>query len=1483
MVSCALSRLMQTGTGEGGNTPMVGCKALVMGWIALTLAAGFSGHSAAQTPPSPTGAPSTNQVLELEGEEGYFELPSGMFDGLKAATIVGWVRFDQLASSRFVDFGQSEQSISIGTGEYTPDLEFEIWDDEHKSHIVSVKGVIGRHQWFQVAAVSGPGGMKLYYNGEFIGGNDYTGSFAEVKSGRHNRVGRNHRSDEDRSALPDGAGSFDDLSVWNRELTSFEIRSLMTTPPTGSEPGLVGFWNFDDGTGTDLSIGRHHGRLLGKAKTSRTPHPSVAGTTPLSQVTGHVVDSGQRPVPGALVALRRRHETFRTTHTDSAGRYQLFVPDDEGPGDVVAESGQKVAWAVNVAPRRGGIQTVDLQLAAPVSLSGRVTALDGSPLASVVVQAVHGTPGIIPDSNAPVEESTLTDRQGRYQLLRLRPRDYVVRIYTPAGYVTADASLLSKMGSSGQESGIDFRIPPFRKGDWKTLGNDVGVASLGIRSLHRDADGSLWIGTRNGLSHFDGATTSNYTTEDGLAGNDIASVTQDASGTLWVASENGGLSRREGERFVQVHLTDIEANRSLNGVHATTDGRVWVGGTGLFCLNGTNITRYSETNGLPAVQVFKVTSGPDHRLWLGTDMGLVSFDGSRFVNVVREAGLVPFVADGPRVAPDGSVWFGSWGQGLWRYDPSAPPGSSFRHWTIHDGLISDLVWSVEFGPNKTVWVATGDGVSRFDGTNFVNFTREDGLADNHVSVIRRDSDGLVWFATEAGLTRYDPESAATFTSADGLPTTNVRKAVRGVDGRLWTGTSAGLTWYDGHRWQTVTAHDGLPSNDIEAMAPHPDGRICLSTPVGIGLFGGGRYTPLSVPPEHSRDISCISVADDGTIVAGTVGGDLIRWMDSTSMASVTHQARVSQQKVLSVVCVSSNLIWLGLDAGGGVVRIERWVDGSGEVIEKRTVFRADDGLADDYGAALAVAPDKTIWIGGTRGLTRSTRSGFTQFNRRAEGGGERVSSILIDSRGFLWSGSRTGVRFHDGNLWSHLDTQDGLPSNDVRSIAEDSEGGIWFCTDKGLTRYRRRTRPPPSPTVAIINPRTRESADSPAAISTDEVGTFELGLTELRTLPENRMFRWCVLDGNIRPDLIPLNCDWSRVQRGNLISWSTHHAGTYTMAVQFIDRDLNYSRPAVLAFVAEIPWFRNILYLGPLAAFNGCLIGWGLWARVLYLRKRREAARLRERLLEEEHNGRLAAEASTARIEMQNRELEEARIAADAANHAKSQFLANISHELRTPLNAIIGYSEMVQEELQDRGETSLVPDLQRIHSAARHQLTLVNDILDLSKIEAGKMTLNLEQFDLTPLIVDVQSTVQPLVARKRNLLRMEGLPESCRMHSDPTRLKQVLFNLISNAAKFTENGTVTLRFASSAVNGAPSVTISVIDTGIGMTPEQLTRLFQAFSQADTDIVKRFGGTGLGLAISRQFATLMGGELTVESTPGVGSRFHLVLPLEALP
>lgn len=538
-------------------------------------------------------------------------------------------------------------------------------------------------------------------------------------------------------------------------------------------------------------------------------------------------------------------------------------------------------------------------------------------------------------------------------------------------------------------------------------------------------------------------------------------------------------------------------------------------------------------------------------------------------------------------------------------------------------------------------------------------------------------------------------------------------------------------------------------------------------------------------------------------------------------------------------------------------------------------------MPDDYGAALALGKQGEVWIGGLRGVTRFSDNRFTQFNRRTEGGGERVSALFLDGIGFLWVAGNTGVRFFDGNLWSRLDEHDGLASKDVRGVAQDSRGNIWFCSDKGLTRYHRRARASPSPEVTLIHPGELGASKKSNRFTTDEVGSFEVGMKEFRTVPENRLFRWQVLKGTIDRGSPIDDSHWNRITGPTPISWSTNRSGAYSLAVQFVDRDLNYSPVTVLPFLVATPWFRNPVYLVPLTIGNGALVGWGVWARFLYLRKQREAERLRELLLAEEHNARLAAEASAARVERQYHELQEARVAADAANHAKSQFLANISHELRTPLNAIIGYSEMVQEELHDSGDTRLIPDLQRIHSAAHHQLSLVNDILDLSKIEAGKMTLNLEHFDLPPLIRDIESMVHPLIVRKRNQMTVENLPESCRLYSDPGRLKQILFNLISNAAKFTENGQVTLRLAPAVFNDAPAMTLSVIDTGIGMRPEQLGRLFQAFSQADTEIVRRYGGTGLGLAISRQFAILMGGELTVESAPGVGSSFHLTIPVES--
>ncbi|WP_455199591.1 sensor histidine kinase [Kaarinaea lacus] len=252
-------------------------------------------------------------------------------------------------------------------------------------------------------------------------------------------------------------------------------------------------------------------------------------------------------------------------------------------------------------------------------------------------------------------------------------------------------------------------------------------------------------------------------------------------------------------------------------------------------------------------------------------------------------------------------------------------------------------------------------------------------------------------------------------------------------------------------------------------------------------------------------------------------------------------------------------------------------------------------------------------------------------------------------------------------------------------------------------------------------------------------------------------------------------------------------------------------------------------------------------------------------------------------LQSKSRELAVARDVANHANVAKSQFLANMSHELRTPLNAILGYSELVSEELQQYKNKGLERDLEKIHQAGSHLLELIDGILDLSKIEAGQMELHREAINVPHLLEEIKDTVSPLVNKNNNEIKLDMDFNDVVLFGDITKIRQILFNLISNAAKFTSNGTITLASRMLKVNDVRKIVFEVSDTGIGIAPENIDKLFDPFEQEDISTTRKYGGTGLGLTITKRFCTMMDGEIEVDSEQGKGTKFIVYLPFIEAP
>lgn len=777
----------------------------------------------------------------------------------------------------------------------------------------------------------------------------------------------------------------------------------------------------------------------------------------------------------------------------------------------------------------------------------------------------------------------------------------------------------------------------------------------------------------------------------------------------------------------------------------------------------------------------------------------------------------------------------------------------------------------------------------FDGTSFTAYTVSDGLAGNRVHAIHADEDGMLWFGSfGAGLARYDERGLTRFDRADGMAQSRATSLAEDAEGRLWIGTSGGVARWDGRRFENFTTANGLPNNRVLDLLRDRSGTMWIGTAGGVVRWRDGRFDSFA-ESDGLVDNRVMSLHEDaqGMLWIGTAQG-LSRW-DGRRFENFTKADGLPSEVIRSVASDREGRLWLS----HGDLGVSRLTPAGFESL------RGSGVLPNEQAAPVSTDRSGRIWAGfDALGVGRWNGESFEVFTPADGLGATYSQSFFQDADGVHWFGHNGKVSLFDDPAWSSLAPQESTSREHleaaVSAIRQLRDGSIWLATEDGVYRYQKSRPLKRRPSLTITADGEYREFNKPLEILTGRRVTFEFGYIDRRTPPEKQQFRYQILRGAGTTNPAAQLGVWSKASPATSVDWSTDEPGTYTFAVQYLNQDLRSSEPMLATLTVSIPWHANPAVTLPVGFSIIGLLGWGLFARRLYVRKQREAQRLREQLFEEEHRAREESERSRKEIESKaadlaesNRQLdtaraaaEEARASADAANKAKSSFLANMSHELRTPLNAILGYSEMLQEEARDLGQEAFIPDLEKIQGAGKHLLGLINDVLDLSKIEAGKMTFFLEDFDVATLVGEVAATIQPLVARNGNRLEVQCDPGIGTMRADVTKLRQTLFNLLSNASKFTERGVIRLvvEEQAPAAGSVPSLRFEVSDTGIGMSPQQLSKLFQSFSQADSSTSRRYGGTGLGLAISRKFCQLMGGEITVTSELGKGSTFVATLP-----
>ncbi len=627
----------------------------------------------------------------------------------------------------------------------------------------------------------------------------------------------------------------------------------------------------------------------------------------------------------------------------------------------------------------------------------------------------------------------------------------------------------------------------------------------------------------------------------------------------------------------------------------------------------------------------------------------------------------------------------------------------------------------------------------------------------------------------------------------------------------------------GH-WRTYGIPDGLPHNRVSSIVQDREGALWFGTEgAGVCRYDGDTYTTFTEQDGLANNrVRAVFQDREGALWFGTSNG--VNRYDGERFTIFNRRDGLAQFDIQSIYQDRKGTLWFG-HFGHGVTRYD------GETF---AILNHIDGLASGDVWSIFQDREGALWFGTKGGVSRYDGESIVSFTTEDGLAHNDVGSICQDREGALWFGTRGGgISRYNGKTFTTITSRDGLAHNDVLAIQPDQEGLVWCGTNGGgVTRYRPPTPvPPPVSIDAVLADRRHERVSEIAIPSTVALTTFEFHGTSFKTRPEAMVYRY---------RLKGYQEDW-KTTRERRMEYHSLPRGTYTFQVQAVDRDLVYSEaPATATLTVHLPYER----IGWMSALgiSILLIGWQS-VRVI----------LRDR-----------------RLQVANAELSAANEEIRLQTERKSAFFASMAHELRTPMNAIKGFTGLIMRRAGDHLPERQQQNLQKVDLASDHLLNIINDLMDLSKIEAGQMDVNLEDFDVASLVSLCRDTVSPLAEQKNGLELVQDVKHVGQVHTDRQRLQQVLINLLSNAIKFTDSGRVTVR----AFREGVDLVLAVEDTGQGIPSDELQTIFEEYRQvkgrSDSSVQK---GTGLGLSITKKFAELLGGSISVESEVGKGSTF----------